>query len=367
MNHNFNSLKLDRVTRRFGGAPGKKGGVPMHAALDGLTLDIARGEFIALLGPSGCGKSTALNCIAGLMALSDGKILLDDARIDLLPPEQRGFGMVFQNYALFPHMTIAKNVGFGLLMRGLPQRQIDAKVAQALDLVQLGAHAYKLPGQLSGGQQQRVAIARAIVIEPALILMDEPLSNLDAKLRLEMRTEIRRIHGELGRTTLYVTHDQDEALSLADRIVVMKDGLAQQVGTPQQVYGQPANIAVARFMGYRNELNLEIAAQRNGRIDLKGQGIAITGVAQETVGARIVAAMRPDDFTIVENGASVGNILTAPVESIEYYGRETLFMLRLVGQSPLFVRAQGNARVGDLMTVSIPPERVLVYPSDRTA
>ena len=164
-----------------------------------------------------------------------------------------------------------------------------------------------------------------------------------------------------------MTHDQDEALSLADRIVVMKDGVAQQVGTPQQVYGQPANLAVARFMGYRNELNLEIAAQHNSRIDLKGQGIAISGVAQGTVGASIVAAMRPDDFTVVANGAAAGNILTAPVESIEYYGRETLFMLRLVGQSPLFVRAQGNARVGDLMTVSIPPERVLVYPSDRAA
>ena len=377
MKATFSSLKLEGVTRRFGGAPRGKGGTPGHAALDGLTLDIARGEFIALLGPSGCGKSTALNCIAGLLALSEGRILLDELRIDRLPPEQRGFGMVFQNYALFPHMTVARNVGFGLLMRGLPSAEIDARVAQALELVQLGAHAGKLPGQLSGGQQQRVAIARAIVVEPPLILMDEPLSNLDAKLRLEMRTEIRRIHGELGRTTLYVTHDQDEALSLADRIVVMKDGVAQQVGTPQAVYGQPRNLAVARFMGYRNELLLDVgaaagadAARPAGTVALQASGIAIRGTAQGTLGDKAVAAMRPDDFTVVAsaaNAASAGNTLSAPVASVEYYGRETLFMLKLPGQAPLFVRAQGSARVGDVLTVAIPPERVLAYPAEQAS
>jgi putative spermidine/putrescine transport system ATP-binding protein len=368
MNHNFNTLQLQKVTRRFGGvAGGKKGGTPVHAALDGLTLDIARGEFIALLGPSGCGKSTALNCIAGLMSLSDGQILLDDKRIDLLPPEERGFGMVFQNYALFPHMTVAKNVGFGLLMRGLPQKEIDAKVGQALDLVQLGVHAHKLPGQLSGGQQQRVAIARAIVIEPPLILMDEPLSNLDAKLRLEMRTEIRRIHSELGRTTLYVTHDQDEALSLADRIVVMKDGVAQQVGTPQAVYSEPQNLAVARFMGYRNEIKLDVVEQRGGIAHLKGPGMALLGTVSGVLGHKAVAAIRPDDFTIVTSASAGQNTLSAVVESVEYYGRETLFMLRAPDRTQLFVRTQGNARVGDSLTLAIPQERVLVYPSEQTS
>ena len=205
--------------------------------------------------------------------MSAGSIHLDALRVDVLPPERRGFGMVFQNYALFPHMTVERNVGFGLQMRGLPKKQIDERVRRALGLVQLGAHAQKLPGQMSGGQQQRVAIARAIVIEPPLILMDEPLSNLDAKLRLEMRTEIRRIHGELGRTTLYVTHDQDEALSLADRIVVMKDGRVQQVDTPAAIYGRPANLAVARFMGYRNELLLDAADQGAGRTDAAGSKV----------------------------------------------------------------------------------------------
>src|SRR5207248_10390456 len=192
-------------------------------------LEVGRGEFIALLGPSGCGKSTALNCLAGLLPLTGGSIWLDDARIDRLKPEGRGFGMVFQNYALFPHMSVRKNIGFGLKMQGRPNAEIAQKVEEALGLVHLVEQAAKHPGQLSGGQQQRVAIARAIVLEPPLVLMDEPLSTLDAKLRLEMRTEIRRLHQTLGLTTVYVTHDQEEALSLSDRLVVLRDGRVQQI------------------------------------------------------------------------------------------------------------------------------------------
>jgi putative spermidine/putrescine transport system ATP-binding protein len=261
----FGELRLGGVTRRFGAA----------VALDRLDLTIRRGEFIALLGPSGCGKSTALNCIAGLLPLSGGGIWLDDKRIDVLRPEQRGFGMVFQNYALFPHMSVRKNIGFGLAMRRVPKEEIRGKVDAALDLVQLRAHAEKLPGQLSGGQQQRVAIARAIVIEPPLVLMDEPLSNLDAKLRLEMRTEIKRIHRELGRSTVYVTHDQDEALSLADRIVVLHEGKTQQIGNPEELYERPANLEVARFMGYRNILDLDAERVDGTRVALRGAGIRL--------------------------------------------------------------------------------------------
>jgi putative spermidine/putrescine transport system ATP-binding protein len=212
------------------------------------------------------------------MQLSGGSIWLDETRIDTLPPEKRGFGMVFQNYALFPHMSVAKNIGFGLRMRGMAQADAAPRVAHALQLVQLTGQEHKLPGQLSGGQQQRVAIARAIVIEPPLILMDEPLSNLDAKLRLETRSEIRRIHRELGRATIYVTHDQDEALSLADRIVVMKDGVVQQIGTPEEVYAQPANIHVARFMGYRNVLELSVTGERDGQVTLEAPDMKLTGV-----------------------------------------------------------------------------------------
>jgi putative spermidine/putrescine transport system ATP-binding protein len=195
----FRELRLEGMSRRFGNVN----------ALRDVNLAVRRGEFIALLGPSGCGKSTALNCLAGLLTLTSGSIWLDSARIDRLKPEERGFGMVFQNYALFPHMSVRRNVGFGLIMRGVDKAEIDRKVSEALSIVRLGDQGDKLPGQLSGGQQQRVAIARAIVIEPPLVLMDEPLSNLDAKLRLEMRAEIRRIHELIGSATIYVTHDQE--------------------------------------------------------------------------------------------------------------------------------------------------------------
>src|SRR6476660_181327 len=263
MKHDFSELRLDHVTRRFAGAGGKA-----FNALDELTLTVQRGEFIALLGPSGCGKSTALNCIAGLLGLSGGSIWLDQTRIDTLPPEKRGFGMVFQNYALFPHMSVRKNVGFGLRMRGVAGSDSEARVARALQMVQLAGHEDKLPAQLSGGQQQRVAIARAIVVEPPLVLMDEPLSNLDARLRLEMRAEIRRIHELIGSATIYVTHDQEEALSLADRIVVMRDGVVRQVGTPQELYAQPAYSDVAEFMGYRNQIRSRVSAA--GSISIGG-------------------------------------------------------------------------------------------------
>src|SRR5271163_238460 len=243
--HDFRELRLDRVTRDFG---------QTHALRD-VTLTVQRGEFVALLGPSGCGKSTALNCIAGLLQLSDGAIWLDDTRIDEIGPEERGFGMVFQNYALFPHMTVRRNIGFGLTTQRRSKAEIARRVDEALGVVRLEQHRDHLPGQLSGGQQQRVAIARAIVVEPPLMLMDEPLSNLDAKLRLEMRAEIRRIHAMLGCSTVYVTHDQEEALSLADRILVLIDGQMRQLGTPEELYARPATPEVAAVMGYRNLLD----------------------------------------------------------------------------------------------------------------
>jgi putative spermidine/putrescine transport system ATP-binding protein len=359
MKHDFNELRLERVTRRFAGAGGHA-----FAALNELDLTVKRGEFIALLGPSGCGKSTALNCIAGLLPLSSGSIHLDEERIDTLPPERRGFGMVFQNYALFPHMSVAKNVGFGLRMRGMSTAEVEPKVAHALSLVQLDGQAHKLPGQLSGGQQQRVAIARAIVIEPPLILMDEPLSNLDAKLRLETRSEIRRIHRELGRSTIYVTHDQDEALSLADRIVVMKDGIVQQIAAPPEVYGEPSNLHVARFMGYRNVFPMTVEREEGGRVVLSSADFPLTGKRMLALsGGRATVALRPDDL-VVGDAIDGLNTVSGRVDNIEYSGRESLVDVVTPSGLKLIVRTPVAVALGQKVRVHAPVDRVLVYPSE---
>ena len=355
MNHSFQQLRLDAVGRKFDTASGSA-----VAARSNLSLDIQRGEFIALLGPSGCGKSTALNCLAGLTSLTEGSIWLDDTRIDVLPPEQRGFGMVFQNYALFPHMSVRDNVGFGLRMRGVRKDEIARRVQSALTLVQLEGHENKLPGQLSGGQQQRVAIARAIVIEPPVILMDEPLSNLDAKLRIEMRAEIRRIHRQLERATIYVTHDQDEALSMADRIVVMRAGSVQQIGAPREVYGRPRNLHVARFMGYRNVLEFRLVHQAGEAVTVERQQIQLNGTAiGELAGAQPVAvAMRPDDFEIAP--ADAANGIDATIKSLEFGGRDSLLYVS-TDLGDLYVRLPGAFAPGDRIRLHIPADRVLVY------
>jgi putative spermidine/putrescine transport system ATP-binding protein len=345
----FTELRTVGVSRRFGD----------RTALDTLDLTIAGGEFVALLGPSGCGKSTALNCLAGLLPLTDGSIWLDDRRIDVLPPEKRGFGMVFQNYALFPHLSVRRNVAFGLQMRKVARAEAQRRVAEALALVQLTEHADKLPGQLSGGQQQRVAIARAIVIEPPVFLMDEPLSNLDATLRLEMRTEIRRLHQALGLTTVYVTHDQEEALSLADRLVVLRDGRVQQVGTPEQLYTEPANRYVAGFMGYRNMLALDIEAAAGGTVTVAGQGIRLVGVDRDGVtSGQAIAAIRPEDIVVADAGA---NRIEVVVEVVEYQGRELAVQARPSGGQAVRFRTDKRLAPGDAVTVTVPPERVLVF------
>jgi putative spermidine/putrescine transport system ATP-binding protein len=351
----FSELRLDRIGRNFG----------EQAALSELSLTIRGGEFIALLGPSGCGKSTALNCLAGLLPLSSGSIWLDDRRIDGLPPEQRGFGMVFQNYALFPHMTVRDNIAFGLKMRKTPKAQLRPRLDEVMRLVRLEDQADKLPSQLSGGQQQRVAIARAIVYEPPLVLMDEPLSNLDAQLRLAMRIEIRRLHQSLNLTTIYVTHDQEEALSMADRLVVLRDGLVQQIGTPDEVYAQPANRYVAGFMGYRNMLTFDVESVSSGTAVLAAEGVRLTG---QTFGPletkRAVAAIRPED--IVVDGPTP-NRVAVTVEVVEYHGREILVGARMPGGEALYFRTEKRLAPGDNVTVSVPAERVLVYPSDAPA
>jgi len=326
-------------------------------ALRDVSLTVRRGEFVALLGPSGCGKSTALNCIAGLLQVTDGAIWLDDVRLDEVGPEDRGFGMVFQNYALFPHMTVRRNIGFGLATQRRPRAEIQRRVDRALALVRLEAQADKLPGQLSGGQQQRVAIARAIVVEPPLVLMDEPLSNLDAKLRLEMRAEVRRIHTMLGCSTIYVTHDQEEALSLADRILVMIDGQTRQIGTPEELYSQPANADVAEFMGYRNLVASTAEAVQGGMAVVIG-GARVIGSPMGVVGTRAVAAIRPDDLQPSGDGP-----IAATVEIAEYHGRDFYAVARGDDGAELFFRSDQRIAVGEVVRLTAPAARILVYPA----
>ena len=345
----FRELRLDRMSRNFGA----------HNALKEISLTVQRGEFIALLGPSGCGKSTALNCLAGLLSLSDGAIWLDDRRIDTLKSEERGFGMVFQNYALFPHMDVRRNVGFGLRMHGISTAETARRVDEALNVVRLGSQQDKLPGQLSGGQQQRVAIARAIAVEPPLVLMDEPLSNLDAKLRLEMRAEIRRIHRLLGSATIYVTHDQDEALSLADRIVVLRDGEVRQIGTPQELYRRPVNADVAEFMGFRNAFSGQVVRREGAEVEVdcgfagpvRGQSVDVAGMGSVTI------TIRPADLTPATDGP-----FNAEVTGMEYRGEAYFGTATGPAGQELFFRTEMPLSVGEAVRLGAPADRTLVYP-----
>ncbi|GLZ05190.1 ABC transporter ATP-binding protein [Actinomadura sp. NBRC 104412] len=348
----FSELRMEGVTRRFGPA----------VALDRIDLRIKGGEFLALLGPSGCGKSTALNCLAGLLPLSAGEIWLDEERIDGLPPERREFGMVFQNYALFPHLSVRKNVAFGLAVRRMGKAETARRVDDALRLVELTEHAHKLPGQLSGGQQQRVAIARAVVLRPRLVLMDEPLSNLDAKLRVQMRTEIRRMHQDLGLTTVYVTHDQEEALALADRVVVLRDGRIEQSGTPEEVYTYPSSTYIAGFMGYRNLLEMPVVSKDGGRVTIADRELRLTGVPQEKItGAHAVAAVRPEDFRLADGTSEKRNLLTVRVEVSEFHGREVAAEGVTGDGHVVHFRLPERVAPGSRVELTVPEERVLVF------
>jgi putative spermidine/putrescine transport system ATP-binding protein len=346
----FRELRFDRLSRSFGAAQ----------ALTDVDFTIRKGEFVALLGPSGCGKSTTLNILAGLLPATSGGIFLDSTRIDTLRPEQRGFGMVFQNYALFPHMSVRKNIGFGLVMRRRPRSEIARKVDEAVAMVRLGGQEDKLPGQLSGGQQQRVAIARAIVVEPPLVLMDEPLSNLDAKLRLEMRAEIRRIHNALGATTIYVTHDQEEALSLADRIVVMREGRVRQIGAPSDLYARPDHLDVAEFMGFRNRLSGALIALKGTEAAVDVGGAIVKGLARTPmrVGETVRLAARPDDVSLAEAGAGAA---PATVASAEFHGHG--FMCGAAGPdgSELWFRAPRKPAQGEKVHLAFDPGATLVF------
>ena len=334
--------------------------------LDDFALEVRGGEFVTVLGPSGCGKSTALNLLAGLLAPSAGEIWLDDQRLDGLPPERRGFGMVFQNYALFPHLSVFDNVAFGLDVRRIPRTAGAERVRRMLALVKLDGFEARYPGQLSGGQQQRVAIARALVIEPRVLLLDEPLSNLDAKLRLEMRAEIKRLHVGLGLTSIYVTHDQAEALSLSDRIVVMREGRAMQVGTPAEIHDRPENLFVADFVGYRNVFPLTVTKSGDEGVVL-GEGAGLTLCGRSAVryapGARVLAAVRPEDVRLTDEPPGL-NVAHGTVRLLEYQGREYDVEVALASGASLKVRLPRPVVAGSAVSLLLDADRVVILPPD---
>ena len=299
--------------------------------LKDIALSIRPGEFFAFLGPSGCGKTTLLRLIAGFAQAQTGRVLLDGQDVAPLPPWKRDVGMVFQSYALWPHMTVAKNVAFGLEERRLPRAEIDRRVAQALDLVGLSAFAERRPAQLSGGQQQRVAVARTIAIEPKVLLLDEPLSNLDAKMRVSVRRELRSLQQRLGLTTIFVTHDQEEANTICDRIAVMSDGVVQQVGTPMELYERPANLFVAGFLGTANILPGQVAGSGASRSFEIGDGMRVPIATGVNVPSGATLVFRPQHASLGATAVTEDGAVALPciVANREFLGASIRYGVRL--------------------------------------
>ena len=291
-------IRIDQVVKKYGN----------NTVIPNLSLDIHEGEFFTLLGPSGCGKTTLLRMIAGFNSIEGGSIYFNDKRINDLDPSKRNIGMVFQNYAIFPHLSVRNNVAFGLKERHLPKPQVAEQTDKFMKLMHIDEYADRMPDRLSGGQQQRVALARALVIQPDVLLMDEPLSNLDAKLRVEMRTVIKEIQNSVGITTVYVTHDQEEAMAVSDRIAVMNLGVIQQIGTPKALYQRPANLFVASFIGRTNILKGRLA-MKNGAPSLTFEGgytVALDHVLpQYQKDADVQVSVRPEEFVISPEGEGI--------------------------------------------------------------
>ncbi|MED9822113.1 MAG: ABC transporter ATP-binding protein [Christensenellales bacterium] len=288
-----NEVIIQNAVKRYGD----------FTALHGVSLDVKKGEFFTLLGPSGCGKTTLLRMIAGFNSIEGGDFYFGETRINDVPAHKRDIGMVFQNYAIFPHLTVEENVAYGLKARKVGKEEINRRVKEALELVQIAPLASRKPSELSGGQQQRVALARAFVIEPSVLLMDEPLSNLDAKLRVQMRSIIKKLQRRLGITTIYVTHDQQEALAISDRIAVMNQGRVMQVGTPSEIYAKPQNPFVAGFIGVSNFLNCEVTACKAGmaKVSIKGELDIEVPVKVNYIGKACLSA-RPEQLFFSEKG-----------------------------------------------------------------
>jgi putative spermidine/putrescine transport system ATP-binding protein len=347
-------LELEKIQKSYGS----------NQVVQTVDLSIKRGEFVSFLGPSGCGKTTTLRMIAGFEEPSSGTIRIGEKDVTYLKPNQRNVGMVFQSYALFPNMTVADNVGFGLKVSKRPAAEIRQRVEEMLNLIKLPQLASRYPYQLSGGQQQRVALARALAIKPQVLLLDEPLSALDAKIRVALREEIKALQRELGITTIYVTHDQEEALSMSDRIVVMSEGRVEQVGTPFEIYNHPRTRFVASFVGTLNILQGRVVDAKSGRIAVDGQEIvAARGVADAHSGEARSMALRPEAVSL--NGAGdQRNRLDGTIEEVNFLGSVVRVRVRF-DENVISLDTFNNPnapppRHGEKVTVSFAPEDLLV-------
>ncbi|MBI3709963.1 MAG: putative 2-aminoethylphosphonate ABC transporter ATP-binding protein [Proteobacteria bacterium] len=352
-------LRIAGVTKLFGS----------FSALKEISLAINAGEFVCFLGPSGCGKTTLLRAIAGLDVQTTGRIEQAGRDISRLPPSERDFGIVFQSYALFPNLTVVDNVGYGLRSRGMKRAAIAARVGELLQLVGMPESGAKYPAQLSGGQQQRVALARALATSPGLLLLDEPLSALDARVRVRLRHEIRGLQRRLGVTTVMVTHDQEEALTMADRIVVMNHGTVEQIGTPSEIYRKPATAFVADFVGTMNFLTAVHAG--SGQVRFAGQSFscAADGLAADTP---IYLCIRPEDVAVRNVGASTVNVVRVEIASLDFLGSFCRATLRpagagsngeeIVADFSINLMRDLGLGAGHSLSVALPPDRLRVYP-----
>ncbi|MFN8381501.1 MAG: ABC transporter ATP-binding protein [Anaerolineales bacterium] len=347
-------LSISHVTKKFGDT----------VVVDDFNLDIEKGEFVSFLGPSGCGKTTTLRMVAGFEIPTSGKIMLDGADITDKAPNQRNVGMIFQSYALFPNMTVAQNIGFGLRIRKEPESTVKQRVDEMVSLINLEKHANKYPYQLSGGQQQRVSLARALAIHPQVLLLDEPLSALDAKIRISLRSEIRAIQKKLGITAIFVTHDQEEALSISDRIVVMNVGVMEQVGTPFEIYNFPTTVFSANFVGSLNNSSAEVVDPAKGTISIDGvQFESAVDLNQRKKGDKVRVAIRPERLSFASEQKKA-NVVDATIENITFLGSVVRIQVT-IGKTKFNMDTFNNPflelpKIGSMEQVTCSREAVLV-------
>jgi multiple sugar transport system ATP-binding protein len=356
------TVTFDHITKRYGDV----------TAVDDFNLEIADGEFMVLVGPSGCGKTTNLRMIAGLEEISEGTLKIGDRVVNDVPPKDRDIAMVFQSYALYPHMTVRDNMAFGLKLRKVPKADIEKRVAEAAGILSLDRYLDRKPKELSGGQRQRVALGRAIVREPAVFLMDEPLSNLDAKLRVQTRAEIARIHQRLGTTMVYVTHDQIEAMTMGTRIAVMSEGLLQQVGTPQTLYDHPGNRFVAGFIGSPSMNFVDVTLEGSGSdatlVGADGFKVPLPPRLAESVaagaGRKIIAGFRPEHVELGEGGSDTVSF-PGKADVVEYLGNEELLHVTAAGQDIVaIVDSSHRVKPGDDLKLYLPLAKLHLFDAE---